>query len=415
VSGELGIAALGVASLAFVAAVCLVAGFAHGALGFGFPLLATPLVALVIDIKSAIALLAPITLVLVALSVLRGGALATLLRGYWYMPLSVALGAWLGTRLLIAAPPEPFLLVLAGVIVLYLNLERLHRAPSALVGRLRLPVGIVFGLAAGASEAVANVAGPLLLIYFMLLGLEPARIVQTLNLCFTFGKTSQVATWIGSGAMSPATWAAVGLLTIPSVGSLYLGMRVRERIDAQTYRRWLRGALAVMAALLVGQFAIATARAQESALHQAVEKGDRQTLERLLAAGADPNARTPSGETVLHYAAFPADAWFAARLIRAGADVRAVNSAGESALHWAALEANVEVARTLIEAGADANARDAKGNLPLHVAAYNGELEMVQLLLPHTARPGARNRAGASARDYALANGHAAVARLLPP
>src|SRR5690348_7829567 len=55
--------------------------------------------------------------------------------------------------------------------------------------------------------------------------------------------------------------------------------------------------------------------AQESALHQAVEKGDRELVERLLTERADPNARTPSGETPLHYAAFPHDAWFARRLI----------------------------------------------------------------------------------------------------
>jgi len=31
-------------------------------------------------------------------------------------------------------------------------------------------------------------------------------------------------------------------------------MRVRSRIDAQTYRRWLRKALGVLALLLIGQF-----------------------------------------------------------------------------------------------------------------------------------------------------------------
>jgi hypothetical protein len=69
------IAELGPAALVFVAAVCLLSGFGHGALGFGFPIVATPLIALVIDIKSAIALLAPITLVLTVISALRGGGL----------------------------------------------------------------------------------------------------------------------------------------------------------------------------------------------------------------------------------------------------------------------------------------------------------------------------------------------------
>jgi len=113
--------------------------------------------------------------------------------------------------------------------------------------------------------------------------------------------------------------------------------------------------------LLAGYLAIACAG--ESALHQAVEKGERKLVEQLLTSGADITVRTESGETVLHYAAFPKDAWFATRLIAAGADPRALNNAGESPLFWSALEGNVAVARTLLRQRADANARDAKGNL----------------------------------------------------
>lgn len=246
---------LGVAAFGFLALVCLLSGFAHGALGFGFPIVATPLAALVIDIKSAIALLVPVTLVLTAVSVLRGGGVRELLAKFWFLPLAMAIGAWLGTRLLIAAPPEPFLLVLAGVIVLYLNLDRLGLGASAAAQRWRVPFGLGFGFAAGVSEALANVAGPLLLIYFMLLGLAPSQLVQTLNLCFTVGKTSQMAAWVNAGAMTSATWLAAALLTVPALAALLLGMRLRARIDAATYRRWLRRALAAMAALLVGQFA----------------------------------------------------------------------------------------------------------------------------------------------------------------
>src|SRR3954462_6937815 len=119
------IAELGPFALGFVVLVCLLAGFAPGAIGFGFPIVATPLVALVIDVRSAIALLAPVTLVLVLLSVVRGGNLMELLRRFWYLPLVIAAGSWMGTRLLLAAPPEPFLLVLAAVMLLYLNLDRL--------------------------------------------------------------------------------------------------------------------------------------------------------------------------------------------------------------------------------------------------------------------------------------------------
>jgi uncharacterized membrane protein YfcA len=439
-------AELGIGVLAFVALACLLSGFAHGALGFGFPIVATPLVALVIDIKSAIALLAPITLVLAVISALRGGALASILRHFWFVPLATALGAWVGTRILLAAPPEPFVLVLALVILLYLNLDRLGRGKSELVQRLRMAFGVAFGFVAGVFEAVANVAGPVLLIYFMLLGLAPVQIVQTLNLCFSMGKASQTATWAASGAITPATWLIIGGLTLPSVAALFAGMRVRGRIDAVTYRRWLRGALWLMALLLLGQFSThvfasddALFRAidqdneraaemlvleggadinarnseQETPLHRAVEKGMTALAQALLQRGADVRARSKNGETALHLAALDADPSIADLLLAAGADPLARNHDGESVLMWAALSGHLVVAQRLLLRGADANVKDRKGSLPLHAAADGGHFELVRLLLAYTADPEAKNLEGRSAADYARSSGYAHIEKLL--
>jgi ankyrin repeat protein/uncharacterized membrane protein YfcA len=439
-------AELGPAVIVFVALACLLAGFGHGALGFGFPIVATPLVALAIDIKSAIALLAPITLVLTVISALRGVALSSIVREFWFLPLATALGAWLGTRILLAMPPEPFLLVLAGVILLYLNLDRVGRGRSALVQRLRVPFGAAFGFVAGVCEAVANVAGPILLIYFMLLGLAPAQIVQTLNLCFSLGKGTQTATWAMSGEISTRGWLLIGALAVPSVVALFAGMRVRSRIDAPSYRRWLRGALWIMAALLLVQFstrvsaseealwraieqddeaaAVALVRAGgvdvkarntsgDTPLHRAAEKGMRSLAESLLARGAEVNARSKNGETPLHFAALDADASVAELLLEAGADPAAQNNDGESVLMWAALSGHVAVAQRLLARGADANAKDRKGSLPLHAAADGGHLELARLLLPRTKEPQAKNGAGRSALDYARANGYAQIEKLL--
>src|ERR1041385_5826517 len=253
-------AELGPAVIAFVALACLVAGFGHGALGFGFPIVATPLVAL-------------------------------------------AIGAWLGTRILLAVSPEPFLLVLAGVILLYLNLDRVGRGRSALVQRLHLPFGLGFGFVAGVCEAVANVAGPILLIYFMLLGLAPAQIVQTLNLCFSLGKGAQTATWAMSGEISPRGWLMIASFAAPSAAALFVGMRVRSRIDAPTYRRWLRGALWIMAALLLAQFST-RALATDEGLWRAIEQDDEAgALALVRAGGLDVKARNAAGDAPLHRAA----------------------------------------------------------------------------------------------------------------
>jgi len=439
-------AELGFAVIAFVALACLLSGFAHGALGFGFPLVATPIVALAIDIKSAIALLAPITLVLTVISASRGVALSAIVREFWFLPLATALGAWLGTRILLAVPPEPFLLILAAVILLYLNLDRVGRGKSELVQRLRMPFGIAFGFVAGLCEAVANVAGPVLLIYFMLLGLAPAQIVQTLNLCFSLGKGAQTATWAMSGEISARTWLVIGALAVPSVTALFAGMRVRRRIDAATYRRWLRGALWIMAFLLLAQFSTRALASEEALwraieqgdegaaltlvragdldvkarnpvgdtpLHRAAEKGMRALGESLLARGAEVNARSKNGETPLHFAALDADSSVAELLLDAGADVLARNDDGESVLMWAALSGHIAVAQRLLARGADANVKDRKGSLPLHAAADGGHLELARLLLPRTREPQTKNVAGRSALDYARANGYAQIEKLL--
>jgi uncharacterized membrane protein YfcA len=431
--------------IAYLAVVCLVSGFAHGAIGFGFPVVATPLAALVMDMRSAITLLAPVTLVLVIISALRGGSVRELLRRFWYLPLAIALGAWLGTRLLLAAPPEPFTLVLALVLIFYLNLDRLGRGQSELVRRLHVPFGIAFGLLAGIFEAIANVAGPMLFMYFMLLGAAPREIVQTLNLCFSIGKGSQVATLAGAGALGAAAWAAVAGLSVPAVAALAAGMRVRDRIDAATYRAWLRKALWVMAVVLIAQFAHgafaseplfraidehreaaaiellkkkqadpnARDAAGDTPLHRAVEKGQPRVVQALLAAGADPNVRAKRGETPLHLAALHAEPELTDLLLGAKADPRARNDDGESVLFWAALSGHIVVAQRLLTRGADANAAERRGNTPLHAAAHAGHLEIVRLLLSRTAQPAAKNRSGQSARDYARGQGHPAIAKLL--
>jgi len=396
--------------LAYVAVVCLLAGWVHGALGFGFPLVATPLTALVIDMKSAIALLAPVTLALVIISALRGGSLRELVRRFWFMPFGMALGAWLGTHVLLAAPPEPFLLVLALVILFYLNLDRLGRGESAVVQRLRAPFGFAFAFTAGAFEAMANVAGPILFVYFMLLGAAPSQVVQTLNMCFTIGKGSQVATLAASGALSAATWAAVGGLTVPSVAALAVGMRVRERIDAQTYRAWLRKALWVMVALLLLQFSRHAFAAEP--LFEAIAQ-HQESVAIDLVGKSNLAARDANGDTPLHRAVETGMKRLTAALLKAGADPQARTKNAETALHLAALHPEPDLTNLLLAAKASPRLQNADGESPLHWAALTGHVAVAQRLLARGADPRLKTKEGYTARDYASREGHTELARLL--
>jgi ankyrin repeat protein len=68
------------------------------------------------------------------------------------------------------------------------------------------------------------------------------------------------------------------------------------------------------------------------------------------------------------------------RLMAMGADKNAKNANGETPLHIAADHGHVETVTALVMHGADKEATDANGDTPLHYAASNGHEETVETL-----------------------------------
>jgi len=166
-------------------------GFIQGALGFGFPFVATPLVAMVVDMRTAVITLLLPTLATCLVTLTASGPLAPVLRRFWMMPIYAFLGALAGTWLFVTAPGTPFQLLLALIIVVYLNLDRITRGNWPLIRRHERTFAPLAGVAAGLFEGTANVAAPPLIIYYLALGLAPGMLVQALQICFITGKTTQ--------------------------------------------------------------------------------------------------------------------------------------------------------------------------------------------------------------------------------
>jgi uncharacterized membrane protein YfcA len=230
------------------------AGFVHGLLGIGFPLLATPLIALFTDVRTAILLLLIPTMTINIASMVRGGRWGRSIGRYWPLALYVALGSIAGTRLLIVTTPAPYKLLMAAVLLGYLNAQRLGGRQLWINTRPRTAMA-VFGLLAGLLAGTVNAAVPALVIYALELQLPATAMVQVFNLCFLAGKLSQAATFGADGLFS----LQVIRVTLPpallALGGLVAGMAVRSRFDTRAYHRWLRAALLVIAILLVVQFA----------------------------------------------------------------------------------------------------------------------------------------------------------------
>lgn len=229
------------------------------------------------------------------------------------------------------------------------------------------------------------------------------------------------------------------------------------------------------AALLLLQIAASTVTAQrpkasptpttrEDALFEAISNTDLPAVLKLIAAGADVNARNENDESVLvraasdgmgpdgkkilqavidagadlktdgaealDKAAEDSDSGLLGLLLKAGVDVKSRDSEGRTAMFSASAEnvnflidlglsvndrdnsqrtpligiINTERAKALIDAGADVNAADKDGETPMHWAAGLCDEELITLYLTAGANINAKNRRGKTPLSHAVDN-----------
>lgn len=241
--------------LFWIGCAVLAAGFLQGALGFGFPFVATPLIAMATDMRTAIVIVLLPTVATICVALFASGPLRAALARFWMMPLYMILGAAAGTWVFVAAPDAPYTLVLAFLTLFYLNLDRLGRAEWPLVRRHERAFAPLAGATAGVFEGTANISAPPLIVFYLSLGVTPVMLVQGLNICFLLGKSTQFLVLATRGGVTMGEWlATLPFVVIGVVGSL-IGVRIRGRIDAVTFRAWVKRALFVIALGLIGQYA----------------------------------------------------------------------------------------------------------------------------------------------------------------
>jgi len=225
-------------------AVSLLAAFVHGAFGFGFPLLATPLLAFGFDLRTTILLTLLPTVSINLVSILTERHWRAALRDYWPIPAFTIVGSFAGTQALLSVNPEPFRFLLAAVLIAYLVSDHLHRGERA----LRVPKWgmALFGLLLGLLAGVVNIFSPLVVAYSLYTQMPVALMVATFNLSFITSKSGQIIGFISQGAFDPEV-VRLTVMALPLIlGALWLGIRLRRRVEMAVYQRMLRGALWVV-------------------------------------------------------------------------------------------------------------------------------------------------------------------------
>lgn len=130
------------------------------------------------------------------------------------------------------------------------------------------------------------------------------------------------------------------------------------------------------------------------ALNGAIYSRNADAVKRLIKLGANVNEQDRQfGYTPLSTATDVGDAKLAKMLIDAGADVGARDFMGQTPLHNAAMNGRTSVMKVLMDAGGETEAQTKDGDTVLMVAVWMGQVKAAELLLERGADP---NKSGKS-------------------
>ena len=233
-----------------VGVALLFAAFVKGASGMGFPLIATPTVALLLDIRIAITILILPNIVMDIAQVFRGGfPFAVLRRFSWFFLLTV-IGVFLGTKVLVTLPLWALnfclgIMVLVFVVSSWLQLE--FTISPRLEKILNPPAGFLNGFLNG----LTNAAGPALAIYLYSLRLQKKEFINSIATIFMVTKLSQLAAVSTWNLFNRSTLTLSLEVTLFVLLGFYAGLKTQDRINQETSSRWLLLLLFIVGVTLI--------------------------------------------------------------------------------------------------------------------------------------------------------------------
>jgi uncharacterized membrane protein YfcA len=229
-----------------VITILFVSALTRSTLGFGDALLAMPLLALAVDIKTAAPLVALVSLT-IALSILAESWRQVDLRDIWRLIAASLVGIPFGLLLLKDAP-ESIVKGLLGIILILYGLYNLTapRLPTLKRKELAYVAGFVAGVLGGAY----NTSGPPVIVYGTLRRWPPERFRATLQGYFA----SSVFVVIGHGLAGLWTANVLKLYAVALpvvVLAIVLGSKLNRSVPHGRFDRVVYMALVVMGGLLL--------------------------------------------------------------------------------------------------------------------------------------------------------------------
>jgi len=222
--------------LLIVSIVVCVAAAIKGAIGFGFPLLAIPLLSIALGPHVAIPLVVFPTLLSNLMLVSRGSGGGTDVRPFLLTLSGLAVGVVVGAFLINAMSPRTLSVLVAAVSAAYVVATVFH-LPQSIPAVAGQRAGPVVGLAAGLLGGSTGIFSPVLAVYLHMLRLEKRAFVFWMTLMFFVGNIAQVASYLRLGLYGGPVMGTALLACAPMALGTWAGIRLQDRLPPETFSR----------------------------------------------------------------------------------------------------------------------------------------------------------------------------------
>ncbi|MGE3592905.1 MAG: sulfite exporter TauE/SafE family protein [Arcobacter sp.] len=230
----------------------LVSSLFHGTIGFGFTMIATPLLAMVTDVKTAILYIAIPTLLINIISIYSEGNFIQAVKRFYPIAILAMIGSAIGTQILIFSSSDFFKLLLAFSIFLYLFIQKFRIEMKWIREKKRLSM-VVFGLIAGIIGGLTNVMASILIIYSLESKHTKKEIIQSTNLCFLFGKVIQIVLFTIHGSFTEELIITSFSSLIIVFIAMFIGLKIKDKIPQESYKKVIKIVLFMIACFLTYQ------------------------------------------------------------------------------------------------------------------------------------------------------------------
>ncbi len=231
---------LSLLSFAGVLSFLFAAGTTKGLVGVGMPIIAVPLLSLVLDLPETVALLSVPLIITNIPQAINGDPLAVVLKKLGPIFLGLVVGVFVGISLL-ASVRSAFLKPVVGLVLIAIALLMLL-SPRVKVPKKLEPVaspaaGVIGGLAGG----LAALPGPFVFMYLLALGIERDRFVQYSSMFLTVAATLMTITLGAKGLLGWNAAMISTLATLPIFAGMWVGGNIRQFVSPELFRKIILG------------------------------------------------------------------------------------------------------------------------------------------------------------------------------